>query len=66
MLIDAIMKKAKEARYKKLILWTASPLTAAIRHYEKLGFKVVETLESTAWDIHGNPLDKIKMELSLV
>lgn len=65
-LIDAVMKKAKDAGYKKLILWTASPLTAAIRHYEKLGFKVVETSENTTWNIHGNPLDELKMELPLV
>ena len=45
-LIKALMEKAKEAKYEELILWTASPLTAAIRHYERLGFRVTEEKEN--------------------
>ena len=65
-LIEAFMNKAKEAGYKKIILWTASPLTAAIRHYEKLGFKAVDSVKNTAWNTDGDSLDEIKMELILV
>ncbi|MDD3921187.1 MAG: GNAT family N-acetyltransferase, partial [Eubacteriales bacterium] len=41
-LLRALMQKAVEAGYQKLILWTASPLTDAIRQYKKLGFSPVE------------------------
>lgn len=64
-LIKALMKKAKEARYEKLILWTASPLTSAIRHYEKLGFKATESIENTTWRTDGSSLQEIKMEMSI-
>ena len=64
-LIAAFMKKAKDSGYQKIILWTASPLTDAIRHYEKLGFKATESVETTTWNIDGKPLDEIKMELFL-
>ena len=64
-LTDACMKKAKEAGYKKIILWTASPLTDAIRHYKKLGFKTVESVKNTTWNLDGTSLDEIKMELIL-
>ena len=59
------MKKAKASGYQKNILWTASPLTDAIRHYEKLGFKATESVENTTWDTSGKPLDEIKLELLL-
>ena len=64
-LIAAFMKKAKDSGYQKIILWTASPLTDAIRHYEKLGFKATESVENTTWNTDGKPLDEIKMELFL-
>ena len=64
-LIQAVMDKVKEAGYQKVILWTASPLAAAIRHYEKLGFKSVETVENTTWATDGSSLQEIKMELSI-
>lgn len=51
--------------YKKLILWTASPLTDAIRHYEKLGFSIVEERENHTWSLDGESLNEIKMELLL-
>lgn len=37
-LLDALLTKAREVGYQTLILWTASPLTEAIRRYEKMGF----------------------------
>lgn len=64
-LIEALMRKAKEAGYRKLILWTASPLTAAIRHYEKLGFQTVASVENTTWSNEGIPLYEIEMELRI-
>mgnify|MGYP005858758361 CR=1 FL=1 len=64
-LIAAFMQKAKDSGYQKIILWTASPLTDAIRHYERLGFKTVESVENTTWDTNGRTLDEIKMELFL-
>ena len=64
-LITAFMQKAKDSGYQKIILWTASPLTDAIRHYEKLGFKAVESVENTTWDTDGKTVEEIKMELSL-
>ena len=64
-LIRAVMDKAKAAGYQKVILWTASPLAAAIRHYEKLGFKAVESVENTTWATDGGSLQEIKMELSI-
>lgn len=45
-LIRTLMDKAKESGYKELILWTASPLKDAIRHYERLGFHVAEEKEN--------------------
>ena len=65
-LLRALMDKAKEAGYKKVILWTASPLTAAIRHYEKLGFHVVEEVENNTWSNDGTSLYEIKMELDII
>ena len=64
-LIAAFMQKAKDSGYQKIILWTASPLTDAIRHYEKLGFKATDSVENTTWNTDGKPLDEIKMELFL-
>lgn len=64
-LMETFMKKAKEAGYQKIILWTARPLGAAIRHYEKLGFRAVETVENTTWNTDGTSVEEIKMELSI-
>ena len=64
-LINALIEKAKSAGYTKLILWTASPLTAAIHHYEKLGFHITESLENHTWSMDGTPLDEIKMEMDI-
>lgn len=64
-LMDALLDKAAAAGYQKLILWTASPLTAAIKQYEKLGFRTVEKVENTTWRSDGASLYEIKMELDL-
>ena len=62
-LTSALFQKAREAGYRKLILWTASPLTAAIRHYEKLGFRKAEEVENRTWSLEGKTLFEIKMVL---
>ncbi|WP_295760907.1 GNAT family N-acetyltransferase [uncultured Oscillibacter sp.] len=36
-LTSALLQKAREAGYRRPILWTASPLTGAVRHHEALG-----------------------------
>lgn len=64
-LTEALMERVRAVGYKKLILWTASPLTDAIRHYEKLGFSIVEERENHTWSLDGESLNEIKMELLL-
>lgn len=64
-LMSALLAKAGEAGYRRLILWTASPLTDAVRHYERLGFRAVERLPNTSWSMDGAALSEIKMELAL-
>ena len=65
-LTEALFQRAREAGYRKLILWTASPLSAAIRHYERLGFRTVEGVENHDWSLDGETLTEVKMELELI
>lgn len=65
-LTTALFQKAREAGYKQLILWTASPLTDAVRHYEKLGFHKVEEVENHDWSLDGETVFEVKMVLNLV
>ena len=65
MLTDAILEKAVRSGYKRLILWTASPLTDAVRQYERLGFRETERVPNDSWSTDGSVLDEIKMELEL-
>lgn len=64
-LTSALLQRAYDVDYKRLVLWTASPLTDAIRQYEKLGFKQTEQAENTEWSLDGELLYEIKMELEL-
>ncbi len=64
-LIRTLMDKAKESGYKELILWTASPLKDAIRHYERLGFHVVEEKENLDWSLDGESVSEVKMVMSI-
>ena len=64
-LLDTFMQKAREAGYTSLMLWTAGPLTNAIRKYERLGFRIVETSENTDWSLDGDTVTEIKMEMAL-
>ncbi len=64
-LTKELIGKAKAAGYERLVLWTASPLKSAIRHYEKLGFCPVEEIENTSWSLDGEKLNEIKMVMNL-
>jgi len=64
-LINTLLARAKNVGYKELILWTASPLKDAIRHYEKLGFRRVEEIENNKWSLDGKCLSEIKMQLTI-
>jgi len=64
-LTNALMDRVKESGYSELMLWTAGPLKDAIRHYEKLGFHVVEETENLDWSLDGEPVTEIKMTKDL-
>lgn len=64
-LSKALLAKAKEAGYEELILWTASPLTDAIRHYEKMGFHCTEKIPNRDWSIDKELLYEVKMSMKL-
>lgn len=65
-LTAALLEKARAAGYKRLILWSASPLHDALAHYEKLGFQTVETVNNHDWSLDGEVVTEIKMVLSLI
>ncbi len=64
-LMAKLFEQAREIGFKKLILWTAAPLEAAIRGYERAGFQVVESSENTNWCTDGSSITEIKMEMTL-
>lgn len=64
-LMEALIARAEEVGYETLILWTAGPLEAAIRQYERFGFRVTETVENRSWRPDGEPVLEIKMEKTL-
>ena len=64
-LLQTAMDKAKSAGYGKLILWTADTAAAAVRKYEKLGFRTVETMENHSWDPDGKAVMEMKMEMCI-
>lgn len=64
-LLQAAMEKAGNAGYTKLILWTADAAADALRKYEALGFKAVESVENRTWSTVGEVVNEIKMELEL-
>ena len=64
-LTKALFSRAREAGYRRLILWTAGPLEDAVRIYGRLGFVQTETSSNTDWSLAGEPVTEIKMELEL-
>ena len=64
-LMETLLAKVEEVGYKTLILWTAGPLEAAIRQYERFGFRIVETAENRTWRPDGELVLEIKMEKAL-
>lgn len=64
-LTNELLSRARAAGYKKLMLWTASPLKDAIRQYEKIGFKVTEEVENTDWSLDGELIYEIRMDMEL-
>ena len=65
-LTQALMAKAREVGYKRLILQTASCLTDAIRMYERLGFRKDAELPNTDWSLDGDVVYEVRMSMSLV
>jgi GNAT superfamily N-acetyltransferase len=61
-LTSAFMQAARENRYKKIYLWTTTPLTKASIIYQKLGFRLVNEQTSSSF---GLPLVEQKYELTL-
>jgi len=64
-LTDAVMKKVDECHYNKIILWTADALTAARRHYGKMGFKCVESIPNETWSLSRKAVNEEKWEMQL-
>lgn len=64
-LMETLLAKVEEVGYNTLILWTAGPLEAAIRQYERFGFRIVETAENRTWRPDGELVLEIKMEKAL-
>jgi DNA-binding MarR family transcriptional regulator/GNAT superfamily N-acetyltransferase len=48
-LVDECIRFARQARYKKMILWTQSELKAARSIYEKAGFRLVREEKHSSW-----------------
>ena len=64
-LMNALLEKARECGYQKLILWTAAPLVDAIRLYQKYGFQKTEEQPNTRWSLDGETVMEEKYELVL-
>ena len=60
-LLQTALDVAKDMGYSRLMLWSASPLADAIRLYERVGFRLVEGVENTAWRTDGQAVYEIKM-----
>ena len=60
-LIEALLEKARAANYRKLVFLTAAPLEAALRQYERFGFRISARSENHDWRVDGGAVVKIKM-----
>jgi DNA-binding MarR family transcriptional regulator/GNAT superfamily N-acetyltransferase len=61
-LVEEALRFAREARYRKVTLWTQRVLTAARRIYERMGFKLIQ---HEAHDTFGKELIGETWELEL-
>ncbi|MCI8818266.1 MAG: GNAT family N-acetyltransferase [Oscillibacter sp.] len=65
-LTEAPFQRARKAGCRKLNFWTTSPLSAAIRHYERLGFRKAEEVENHDWSLDDETLTEVKLEPELI
>lgn len=63
-LTEALFQRAREDR--KLNFWTTSPLSAAIRYYERLGYRKAEEVENHDWSLDDETLTEVKLEPELI
>ena len=61
-LVEEALRFAREARYRKVTLWTQSVLTGARRIYERVGFKLIQ---QESHDTFGKELIGETWELEL-
>lgn len=64
-LTHAFMRKVHECGYHRIILWTADVLTAARRHYGKMGFRLVESKPNDTWSLSGQKVNEEKWEMEI-
>ncbi len=64
-LTGVLLQKAREIGCRELILWTASPLTDAIRQYERLGFREEERVDNRDWSLDGETVQEVLMRMPL-
>ncbi len=61
-LMSTLVEFAKDKNYKNIYLWTVGFLDAARHLYEKYGFELIETKDSSVW---GKKLTEEKWSLKL-
>lgn len=64
-LINTLISEAVKFGYEKLVLWTAHPLTEAIKCYERAGFVKTQTASNTDWSLTGETVFELKYEKKL-
>lgn len=65
MLLSTLFDRARSGGFKRLVLYTASPLSVAISKYKRLGFVETERVLNTDWNLDGESLYEIRMEAEL-
>ena len=61
-LLDLAMHYCQERRFPRVFLWSFTDLTAALKLYERAGFKVTETVTEYVW---GAQRAQVRMDLEL-
>ena len=64
-LVAECVRFAREAGYKKMVLWTQSELIAARAIYQKAGFKLVDKKKHDSWGQKGIVAETWELKLSL-